>query len=123
MEDKIIGGLILVVMVSVVGSLSFWIVDEYNWYMTPCITQEGCLLEREFKKGKTGTSFAYIPKRGVVPVFHSSSDNYITIWDIGKYGIHVCDKKNVFCGGKDKSLLEIKVRGEEVRIESITIER
>lgn len=110
--------LFFIISFALFGVINF-IYHEYKWFKAPCIIEEATLVKRKFEKGRNTTSFAYVPRRGVIPVFSMSSEQYITIWDIEDYGVHICDKKNVFNNAKERSLLEIKVIGEEVRIESI----
>lgn len=48
-----------------------------------------------------------------------NGEEYITVWDCGKYGRIICDKKDVFRWAKPESTLIMKQVGEEVGIVGI----
>jgi hypothetical protein len=108
-------GVIAVFMAAGIG----FCVNEYRWSKTESFPCSAKLIEANYTGSTRRThSVPVVTGKGVGigTVMTGNPEQYITLWDCGRYGRIVADDKNLFRVAQPQMTLLLKKRGGEVRI-------
>jgi len=120
--DIILPAIIAILIGLFILVVSCVVLNEWKWGKTPAVECEARLI---------GSSFLPSTKTShVTPIYGNRQmhvaltqtghyEKYITEWDCGDLGRHVCHEKEVYQYAKDVSILLIKKREEAIRIVGI----
>lgn len=127
------GSVILTVVVAVIvgGTVAFIVSAIYHWYCweyrAKLVDVEATLISMKHRRSTlqshavpttvvTGDGGVGV---GMGVVTTGEGEGFVTVWDCGKYGRLVADNEQIFRWAQEKSRLELRVLGDEARIESI----